>query len=206
MPTDETETIPAETEVTVDYKKQYETALKVGEKATRAHDSTLALFNAEKSAHETTRATFDMLKAEMKTLTASLGQKDEELSALQERVVKLEPSRTKAMRLEVIMSEFPQLAPFEKDGLLPAGETPEKLRESLSKFSERLAILSKANEASFVAGGKPENVPAPEQKKSSADLAKDFLNSAIQAQRSGDMAEYEINFTKFLHEKNKQQA
>jgi hypothetical protein len=125
---------------------------------------------------------------------------------LQERVVKLEPARIKAMRLEVIMSEFPELAPFEKDGLLPAGETPEILRESLAKFSERLSTISKANEANFAAGGKPENVPAPEQKKSSADLAKDFLDSAIQAQRSGNMAEYEMNFTKFLHEKNKQQV
>ena len=206
MPTDEPDATPAAEPEAVDYKKQYEIALRAGEKATRSHEAAIAQFNAEKQAHETAKATMESMKAEMKTLANTLGQKDIELSSLQEEITQLEPVKVKAMRLEIIMSDFPQLAPFEKDGLLPAGETPEALRGSLAKFAERLAAHSKMTDASFVSGGKPENVPAPEHKKSSADLAKDYLDSAIQAQRSGNMAEYELNYTKFLQEKNKQQA
>jgi predicted RNase H-like nuclease (RuvC/YqgF family) len=206
MPTDESETTPTEPEVTVDYKKQYETAQRASEKSNRAHEATLAQLNAEKHAHENTKASIENLKAEIQNLTTALGQKDGTLTTLHDRIAELEPVRVKAMRLEVIMSDFPHLASFEKDGLLPAGETPEILRESLTKFSDRLAVLSKANEANFASGGKPENVPAPEQKKSSSDLAKEFLNAAVQAQRNGNMSDYELNYTKFLQEKNKQQA
>ncbi|MCX6064860.1 MAG: hypothetical protein NT121_03785 [Chloroflexi bacterium] len=206
MATDDTQTlVPAAEPEVVDYKKQYEAALRAGERVTHAHEATLAQLNAEKQAHESSKAAIDGLKAEIKDLTATLGQKDGTLETLQGRIVELEPIRVKAMRLQVIMTEFPQLASFEKDGLLPGGETPEALRESLGKFSERLSALSKANEASFASGGKPENVPAPEQKKSSTERAKDYLDAAVQAQRSGNMPEYEANFTKFLHEKNKQQ-
>ena len=190
----------------VDYKKQYEAALRAGDKATRSYETTLTQLTAEKQAHEATKASVDNLKTEMATLTVSLGQKDLSLTELQKRVTEFEPVKAKAIRLELIMSEFPQLASFEKDGLLPGGETSEVLRESFKKFSERLGELSKSTGASYSAGGKPENVPAPEQKKNSTDLAKGFLDAAIQAQRSGNMAEYESNFTKYLHEKNKQQA
>lgn len=206
MPTDEIESTGSEPEVTVDYKKQYETAQRANDKLNRAHESTLAQFNAEKHAHETTKATVESLKAEIQNLTNAMGQKDGTLTTLHDRIAELEPVRIKAMRLDVILSDFPHLASFEKDGLLPAGDTPEALREALTKFSDRLAVLSKANEANFASGGKPENVPAPEQKKSSADLAKELLNAAIQAQRSGNMSDYELNYTKFLQEKNKQQV
>ena len=190
----------------VDYKKQFESALRASEKAAHLHDATVAQLNAEKSAHETSKATIDNMKSELKKINATLSQKEDALSVLQERVVELEPVRVKAMRLGLILTEFPHLASFEKDGLLPASDTPENLRESLSKFSGRLADLSKASESSFAAGGKPENVPAPEPKKSSAEMARDFLDAAVQAQRSGNMVEYEANFTKFLYEKNKQQV
>ena len=219
MAPDDAQPAPTEQEP-VDYKKQYESALRAGEKATRAHEATqtllnsekhahesaLSLLNSEKQAHETTKATIETLKSEIKNLSASLGQRDGTLTKLQEKVAELEPAKAKAMRLGLILAEFPQLASFEKDGLLPSAETPELLRESLTKFSDRLTAVSKANEANFASGGKPENVPAPEQKKSSADLAKAYLDAAVQAQRSGNMAEYETNFSKFLQEKNKQQV
>lgn len=190
----------------VDYKKQFESALRASEKAAHVHDATVAQLNAERQAHETSKTTIDGMKSEMKKINATLSQKEDALSVLQEKVVELEPVRVKAMRLGVILTEFPHLASFEKDGLLPASDTPENLRESLSKFSDRLAELSRVSESSFAAGGKPENIPAPEPKKSSAETARDYLDAAIQSQRSGNMAEYEANFTKFLHEKNKQQV
>ena len=206
MPTDELEATPAAEPEAVDYKKQYEAALKAGEKTAKAHESALAQLTAEKQAHETTRTAFESLKTEMQNLNKTLGQKETELTTLNEKVLQLEPAKVKAMRLEVIMSDFPALVPFEKDGLLPAAETPEKLHEALSKFSERLTAHTIIKDANFASGGKPENIPAPEQKKNSADQVKDYLNAAINAQRSGNMAEYELNFNKFLQEKNKQQV
>jgi len=206
MPTDEPGATPAAEPEAVDYKKQYDAALKTGEKATKAHEAALAQLTAEKQAHEATRSSFETLKAEMLNLNKTLGQKEAELTTLNEKVSQLEPTKVKAMRLEVIMSDFPALVPFEKDGLLPAAETPDELREALTKFSERLSAHTIVKDANFASGGKPENIPAPEQKKSSADQAKDYLNAAINAQRSGNMAEYEVNFNKFLQEKNKQQA
>lgn len=193
-------------EPVVDYKKQYESAAKISEKATRNQEAAIAQLSAEKQAHEATRNALERQQLEYENLNKTIKQREAELSQLQGQVQQLEPAKNKAMRLEVIVSDFPELIPFEKDGLLPQGDTPEALRESLKKFSDRLAAHTIVKDAKFTSGGKPENIPAPEQKKGFANRAKDFLEAAIKAQKSGNMAEYEQNFSKYLQEKNKQEA
>ena len=198
MPTD-----PDNTDTT-DYKSQYETALKAGDKATRAHQSALEQINTEKQAHDSTKASLMNLMAENANLKATAGLKEVTLAELQGRVATLEPFQTKAARLSVIMDEFPQLAPFEKDGLLPQGSTVEEMRASFTKFSEKFNTLAKANGQDFVAGGKPDKTPVSTEPKTSVTSAQDYLRLAIQAQAVGNMKEYDVQYSKFLIEKNKQ--
>ena len=198
--------MPTEPDVTAtdDYKAQYETALKAGDKATRAHQGALEQLTTEKQAHDSTKASLMNLMAENTTLKATLGQKEVSLADLQGKVTTLEPFQVKATRLSVLMDEFPQLAPFEKDGLLPQGSTVEEIRASFTKFNERFNTLAKANGQDFVAGGKPAATPVSTEPKTSAVSAQTYLQQAIQAQATGNMKEYETLYSKFLVEKNKQ--
>ena len=197
--------MPTEPDVTAtdDYKAQYETALKAGDKATRAHQGALEQLTTEKQAHDSTKASLMNLMAENTSLKATLGQKEVSLADLQGKVTTLEPFQARATRLTVLM-DFPQLATFEKDGLLPQGSTEEEIRASFTKFNERINTLAKANGQDFVAGGKPAATPVSTEPKTSAVSAQTYLQQAIQAQATGNMKEYDVQYSKFLIEKNKQ--
>lgn len=165
-----------------------------------------ALLIAEQQAHNATKASMETVKGDITQLTSTVGLKDANITDLQKRLTGFEKIQEKATRLEVIINDFPDLIPFEKDGLLPSGSDKEVLKASFTKFSERIKDMTKANTADYNAGGKPEKVPASDPKLGSPDNPSALLQAAVQAQQNGDMAGYEENFNKYLLAKNKQVA
>ena len=76
--------------------------------------------------------------------------KDTQMSVLQQQIVNLtkqvetlssekETVQAQASRGKLVMTEFPELAPWEAQGLLPQAPTEEELRGALSKFRDTLS-------------------------------------------------------------------
>lgn len=82
-----------------------------------------------------TKLSTDTHTREHETLKSSLTAKDTEIAQLKAQIKDLEGSQ---QRQKLIMAEYPELAEFEAEGLLPKAESEEDLRAKFSKFKEAL--------------------------------------------------------------------
>jgi hypothetical protein len=126
--------------------------------------------------HTTTVAERDALKAKEVTLSADLGTKNVQLE-----------------RLTLITTEFPELVPFIKDGLIPDG-TGDELKGKLTAFSTKLMSMTNLS-AEQLAKQKAEGVvppPPPENpsKKGLNEQAMDALKAGKTEDYNRLMNEY----------------
>ena len=108
----------------------------------------------------------------------------------------LTTTKSQLQRAKVIMKQFPQLAEWEADGQLP--ETPADAKEDdvvklFQSFSDKLALVSKAN--NLGAGGGP---PPPAGGGGLTSTADDELKAAKECMKKHDMAGYNAHYAKYL--------
>lgn len=139
------------------------------------------------------------LDTELQTVKSTLSTKDEELKSL----------RLAKIRTGLIMKEFPALAAFEADGLIPQpadavdaeGKVDEaKLRSIFTSFQTHLLSVADVKKQQYNQGGTPQNPPSSENA-----TAQGFLALANKAAKEGDMKTYNENFSKYLEAQAKVQ-
>jgi len=118
--------------------------------------------------------------------------KETEVQERDQEIGKLKP---KLARANIIFKEFPQLASFEADGLLP--DAPEdKLPEIFKKFSEKLGSIKTAAGKEFLAGG---GSTTPEEKLDpKLQTSQTHLKLANEAMAKNDMATYNKEYDLYL--------
>ncbi len=147
-------------------------------------------YQTEFDAHKLTKTTLEQLQeangkvvsgqAEIVTERDALKKKEEELSA------NLGTTNAQLERLTMITTEFPELVPFIKDGLIP-DVTGEDLRAKLTAFSGKIMSLTNLS-AEQIAKQKADGAtppPPPDNPKKDS-----FKEQAIVALKAGNMAEY----------------
>jgi len=116
---------------------------------------------AKQTAQQEAEAVRQQLAAEAQA-KASLEAQISELSAFKQ---KAEPELTvkeqKLVRLNLLINEFPGLAEFEKESLLPVGSTEEELRTKFTAFQTKISGLRQQQDKQFRAGSVPEGSTTP---------------------------------------------
>ncbi len=122
------------------------------------------------------------LKTQFDALGVKKGERDDAYGVMEEKLG----------RLTTIATEFPDLLPFYKDGLLPEG-TGDDLKTKLAAFRARLGDLGKQQAADALAGASP-TAPTPQPPKSSSDL----WEQAKKALSEGKLDEYQKLYDEYV--------
>jgi hypothetical protein len=115
-----------------------------------------------------------------------------ELEANATALTELEVVKGSLERLKTITSEYSDLLPFEKDGLLPDG-VGDELRTRLNAFREKLAALGKLAIEQKLEGSVPPK-PKGETPRNSSEL----LQAAIGEMKKGNPQEYQRLYDDYL--------
>jgi len=106
----------------------------------RVYDKAQSALTALQSEHATTLEGQEALKQAQRQAQTELEQTRTSLEALSKEKESLSNQLTsessKAKRATLILAEFPDLAAFEANGLLPAAMTEEEMRDKFTKFRE----------------------------------------------------------------------
>ena len=119
----------------------------------------------------------------------------------EETAVLVETLERRQKRAQLIFSEFPELAPFEADGLLPEAEE-DKLRETFSAFSTKLGSVKENAAKEFGKGGSGPTPPKKEEQK--LETAQTHLKMANQALSKGEFDTYNTEYELYLAALQKQ--
>lgn len=99
---------------------------------------------------------------ELQALTAKLSATELNTQTITEQMTTVSGERdtlkAKVSRLNLIMGEFPHLATFEAQGLLPQADTEDAMRESFTKFSAALKGIETGAVAKIMDGASPDSV------------------------------------------------
>jgi chromosome segregation ATPase len=109
------------------------------------YESLLEQTETSKQAERERQAELDALKKEQDDAKAELDKLTGELAT----------QETKGQRASMIMSQFPDLAPFEADGLLPEAETEEEMVDKFTAFREALEKRVKSTVEQQIVGTAP---------------------------------------------------
>lgn len=144
------------------------------------------------------------LEKQLATATSDLETTQKTLKDLQEadtvRASELETLKAGNQRAQLIFKEFPELAPFEADGLLPSADS-EKLPDVLTKFKEKLAVTREKGVQAFASGGSDE---PPASKKDTKPPVSDPVGSqalyktAMEHFSKGEYDKYDEVYDKYL--------
>jgi hypothetical protein len=145
------------------------------------------------------------LQSNFDNATATKAVLEDNLNRLQGKVTELETTvSTKEQELgklngrlerhNVIFKDFPQLAPFEADGLIPDPREGQKLEDVLNAFNARLGSLQEAAKTNFKAGGTSEPPRAGDESNKSSNA---FFQEALAYQKQGKTIEYNLAMDKY---------
>jgi Skp family chaperone for outer membrane proteins len=109
------------------------------------YDNLLETAESTKQAERERQAQLDALQKDLEAAKEGLDKATGELAA----------QEAKGKRMQLIMSEFPDLAKFEAAGLLPNADTDEEMTEKLTAFRDALNSTVKANVERQVVGASP---------------------------------------------------
>ena len=130
------------------------------------------------------------LKADLTTAQGSLEASETKVSGFETQVADLETKATEATtsleRANLIMSEYPGLASFEADGLLPTADDAEALKEKLVKFQ---AALSAKVENGVDRTLETATLPADDDDDPDANLTEDQIYEQMMAAASSGNTE-----------------
>lgn len=218
-PSDDEQTLEQLQKQATEYRKKYESLQNkiekgelvdplafIEEKVKKGELYTKERFSGLQTKYQTTQEALDELNTKSQKWQSDLSQlgelvktKDTERESLD---VELETLRRSQKRTKLILSDFPELAPFEADGLLPEAEE-EKLPEVFSAFATKLNGLKDKTTKEFVKGGTSGEPSSKEEKKAVTPQA--ILKEANAALAGGDSKTYNEKYDLYLDALNKQQ-
>ena len=203
-------TTPPDNSDQQDYKKLYENAQARHQKELDAAEKRRAglqqTYQTEQDAHKTTKTELEQLKSGFATLTSEKDDLQTNFSKLEteksEYEIELETLRRKEKRAGLIFKKYPELAPFEADGLLPEAEE-EKLDETFGLFLEKLGVVKEKGKEEFGKGGTGTPPPA---KIPESEGPKALLQQAYASVSKGDLKGYNESYDKYLKAVEKQKS
>jgi DNA repair exonuclease SbcCD ATPase subunit len=200
-----------------DYKKLYEELLKKSEKLIDPSDYDVSKDKRYTGLMQTLQKTqddkkaiadqFDDLQTQFKTVKSEHESATQSVSTLQSQIDALEIEKetlsVKSARADLIMKEFPQLAGFEADGLLPEtgpDEGEEALKKLFTSFSAKLGSVKEQAKTDFGKGGLPGSAGAGgENNTNKTATAKVEYDLAVAASLKGDQTEYRKHYDNYLN-------
>lgn len=195
-----------------DWKAKYEalnSQITSGEYVTKGAYVTLQK-NLDAAVNERKVAQGDLgtTQAKLVLLGESEGALKTTISTLEANAVKLQSEvQEKAAKLErhnVIFKDFPGLAPFEADGLLPEPKGEQKLADILAAFQNKIGTISEQAKLDFKKGEHekaPEKIVDPSVKTSAI-----LFTEAKTLMSAGKVAEYDAKMTEYHAQKTKEQT
>jgi len=149
--------MPSESQKTAEeWEKSYKGLQAVLQKQKDASDKIIADLNlkldAERQKIEELTQVAVSEKSQMTTLQTQITKLTEETETLSKAKARAE---AKNERVNLILADFPELATWESQGLLPQAETTEGLVEALTKFRSTLGIQVGTQVQSTLAGAIP---------------------------------------------------
>lgn len=114
-----------------------------------------------------------------------------------QRELELNKTKSELERFKIVATEYPDLLPMEKDGLLPSS-TGDELRKQLAALQGHLKGVKIEAVKENASGSSPSNPPG-----SSRASASDLLKQATQAMLSGNQAEYDKLYNAYIAETSK---
>lgn len=97
--------------------------------------------------------------------------------------------------------KFPELVPFEAEGLLPVPQGDQKLEDLLTNFANRLGSLQETSRRQRSEGSTGEPPPAGGEANKSSQA---FFKEALELQKAGKVVEYNITMDKYYAAKAKE--
>lgn len=208
---------PPKTDPNTDYKAMYEKAaadlIKAREDATKSYTGLQQTLTREQAAKKTVEDSLAALNLQFQEVTGirttigtELEQAKEKLSVTDKE---LQTLRVTQSRTSLILKEFPALAEFEADGLIPMPANAVKedgsvdqdiLRNVFKNFQTKVLSMAEAKTKQYNAGGTPNQPPA-----GGPTTAQSFLAQANAAAAKGDTKGYNDFFTKYLEAQAKAQ-
>jgi hypothetical protein len=189
----------------VDYKTKYEELqadVRANYYSKDRYDGLQQKLQKEVEAHGTTKlalgetqTTIAGLTRQVEESTTKFGEYDSKIS---ENEIELESLRTKTRRATLIFKDFPELAPFEADGLLPetgSADNDDALRTLFGNFSGKIGALQKKAKDDFGAGG---GVTPPDAETNTLLSAEAHRKLANEAMMKGDRKTYDEHYDKYL--------
>jgi len=148
-------------------------------------------FQAEQEERKNIEKALKELQDKHSSVNDSNNSLSEQLKTLQEKeatvTTELGTTNSKLDRLNMISTEFPDLIPFLKDGLLPEG-SGEELRGKLSAFSERIQTLTNLSAEELAKTVVKGATPPPPATPTGSDS---LFNQAKAALVGGNQVEYD---------------
>jgi vacuolar-type H+-ATPase subunit I/STV1 len=142
-----------------------------------------------------TQTELQALKLEKETLQ---GKVTETETLFSEKDMKIDELTRKTHRSDLIFKDYPELAPFEAEGLLPEVEDDAKLPEVFGKFKEKLGTLQAKAKTEHVAGGTPPPPDGKPKNEPGSDNLKILLDEVNKAALSGKPKEYKEAYGKYM--------
>jgi hypothetical protein len=199
-----------------DYKKMYDDLLKKAEKLIdptdydvskdKRYTGLMQTLQKEQDDKKELKTKFDDLSGQFTTVKSEHATATQSVSTLQAQLDKVEIEKdslaVQNARVMLIMRDFPQLALFEAEGLLPETGVDDKedaLKTLFTNFSAKLGVFEKKAQESFGAGGLPKPAGAGgEGDKLKASTAQAELNAANEASKANKPAEYKQHYDAYL--------
>lgn len=156
----------------------------------QTHEKTILAHKADKDALSAVQQKAQGLEATLQTLQA---QSQEFQTKLQSTEATNATLQSEVERKKLIMGKFPQLAPFEADGLLPVAPL-DQLETLLATFNSKLGATQTAAKTEHIAGA---SNPPPGNSQAEP-TSKQLLDKANVLAREGKWAEYNTVYDQYL--------
>jgi regulator of replication initiation timing len=174
-------------------------------KLTEANERYIGLQRTLQETKDAQKALSDSLTSTQTELQALKLEKDNlqvkvtETEALfSEKDMKIDELTRKTHRSDLIFKDYPELAPFEAEGLLPEVEDDVKLPEVFGKFREKLGTLQAKAKTDHVVGGTPPPPDAKPKSEPGSDNIKILLDEVNKAALTGNAKSYKEAYGKYM--------
>lgn len=180
-----------------DYKALYQQALADQSEWKNRFNGLQGTYQREQQKWKETQAAADQLKAALDTVTTEKSSLVSQLEEVQNKVGEAETEKDVTLanleRMQIVVTEFPQLTPFLAKGLIP-DETGEELRVKLRELSLTIDGIKTGALDQYKSGASPKEPPRGKQESSADDMRAELA----EAFRTGDSTKYNQIYDKIL--------
>lgn len=185
----QTQTDPGQQDDAVDWETRFKGLQRSFDRKQKELSSLQEKFDSLSEEAETSKQTERERQAQLDALQKDL---ESAKADLDKATGELATQEARGKRIQLIMSDFPELSKFEAAGLLPSAETEEEMAEKFTAFRDALNTTVQANVKQQVVGASPAKTgSAASPPAESAAEVYSKLTQLAGARDPKDRAEYE---------------